>query len=120
MWLRGKMEIERSVCEDPRAVVYHLSGVLTDTKECYDFLEDVRKEIREGYLNVVLDLGKIPHVTSAGVGLLAACFTSAKNAGGRFCVVEVPERARVLLELVRLWDAIEHYATEEEALAALK
>ncbi len=119
-WLRGKLEISRTEHKDPKTVVYALSGPLTDTRECYELLDDVRGELKNGYLTIVLDLGKIARVTSSGIGLLAACFTSAKNAGGRMCLASVPEKTKILLELVQLWDIIGHYASQDEALAALR
>ncbi|MBD3236257.1 MAG: STAS domain-containing protein [Candidatus Eisenbacteria bacterium] len=119
-WLRGKLEITRTEHEDPKAVVYALAGPLTDTRECYDLLDDVRGELRDGYLRLVFDLENVVRVTSSGIGLLAACFTSAKNAGGRMSLVAVPEKTRVLLELVHLWDVLDHYPSQAEALAALR
>lgn len=119
-WLRGRLEITRAEHDDPKTVVYTLAGPLTDTRECYELLDDVRGEVRNGYLNVIFDLEKVVRVTSSGIGLLAACFTSAKNAGGTLCVVAVPEKVRVLLKLVHLWDALGHYESQADALAALK
>jgi len=119
-WLRGKLAIERSEHEDPKAVVYHLAGPLTDTHECYELLDDVRREIAAGFRVMILDLQGVRRVTSSGIGLLAACYTSAANAGGRLLITGVPERARILLQLVHLWEHLDHFATVEDALASLK
>ena len=115
---RRVLQVERQVHEDPRAVVFRLDGKLTGTKDSYEFLEDVRDEIHAGQPCLILNLGQVSRITSPGVGILAACFTSVKNAGGRLCIVETPDAARTLLEVVCLWQMIEHYDSEEEALKA--
>ena len=118
-WLRGKLEVERSEREEPKAVIYHLKGSLIDSRECYDLLEDVREEIRTGYKDFVLDLEGVRRVTSAGVGLLAACYTSVTRAEGRLHVSGVSTETRMLLELVNLWSYIKDFDTAEEAHAAM-
>jgi anti-anti-sigma factor len=111
-----KLQSERIVHDQPKAVVHRLSGILTDTREAFDLLEEIRAAIRDEFPLVVLNLSKIDHMTSAGIGVLAAAYTSAKRDGSRICVVGVPDRGRGLLELVGLWSLLEHAASEEEAL----
>ncbi|MCA9726276.1 MAG: STAS domain-containing protein [Candidatus Eisenbacteria bacterium] len=113
-----KLESQRIDHEQPQAVVYRLSGVLTDTKEAFDLLDDLRKAIRDGSPLIVINLEKIDHLTSAGIGVLAAAYTSAKRDGSRICLTNVADRGRSLLELVGLWALIEHRDTEADALTA--
>lgn len=119
-WLRGRLEIERSEYDIPHAVLYRLNGSLIDTHESYELLDDVRKELRDGFRIIILDLKNVRRVTSAGIGLLAACYTSARNTSGHLVVIHTPEHTRTLLQLVHLWDVISHYESVDEALAALQ
>ena len=112
-----RLEIERIQHEDPKAVVYRLEGVLTDTKDCFGLLEMLRKDVKGGGSRVVIHLGKIEHITSAGVGILAACYLSANNAKSRLSISGASQQARSILQIVKLWDILDHYETEEEALA---
>ena len=112
----ARLGVERVQPEKPDTVIYRLSGRLTDTKESYAFLEEVRGEIKQGISFVLLNLEGIEYLSSAGVGILAACYTSAKNAGGRFGVAAASEGARKILEIVCLWDALERFASEDDAL----
>ncbi len=114
----AKLDVERVLPERSDAVVFRLSGKLTDTKESYAFLEQVRGEIKKGVSLVLLNLERIEYLSSAGVGILAACYTSAKNAGGRMAVAAVSDAARKILEIVCLWEALERYPSEEQALKA--
>ena len=112
----AKLKVEQARPERSDAVVFRLSGKLTDTKESYAFLEQVRGEIRKGVSLVLLNLEGIEYLSSAGVGILAACYTSAKNAGGRMAIAAASEGARKILEIVCLWEALKRYPSEEEAL----
>ena len=55
---------------------------------------------------------------AAQADIIAACYTSVTNAGGRLCVVEVPKPVRTLLELVCLWPLLGVYPDEEAAVQA--
>lgn len=111
-----KLEVEKVEHEDPAAVVFRVSGILTDTKEAFDFLDEIRASIHKRVPVIVVNLKNVDHVTSAGVGVLAAAYTSAQRDGSKLCLVEVQDRSRQLLELVGLWAQVAHYDTEAGAL----
>ena len=67
---------------------------------------------------VTMVSGPTRPANQGGVGILAASYTSARNAKARVCIVSVPERGRILLEIVGLWGVIEHFENEEDALAS--
>jgi len=117
---RRALKVERVEKKVPELLIYRLSGDLTDRRECYDFLEELRGECQDGCPYVVINLEQVGFISSSGVGILAATFTSAKNAGGRVCIVGVSERGRTLLEIGGLWTVIDHHAPESEALEAAK
>ena len=113
-----KLGIERIGHDDRRAVVYRLEGRMMDTKEAYAFLEEARGELKKGCRLILVNLSKVDYLSSSGIGILAACYTSARNAGARMGVVGASEPARKVLELVCLWDALERFETEELGLAS--
>jgi anti-anti-sigma factor len=115
-----KLEVERIEHNDPKAVVYRLSGLLTDRKDCFDFLDNLRQDVRKGDSCLIINLEKTEHVTSAGVGIIAAAYTSVTNAGGRMCLVGASKRVHTLLELVGLLSVMNHYETESEACCGMK
>ena len=111
-----KLEARWVERDDPAVTVYHLSGTLTGSSESYAFLDELRKRVRKGHTRVVLNLEAVEAMTSEGVGILAAGYTSVMNATGRMCLAQVPERSRVLLGVVGLLAVIGECATEEEAV----
>ncbi len=79
-----KLTVERIETGDASVIVYRMSGLLSNTTESYTFLDEFCHCVRKGETKAVLNIEKIEHVTSAGVGILAACYTSVTNAGGRW------------------------------------
>ncbi len=115
---RKTLLVEQELNQATQSAVFRLSGKLTGTKECYEFLEDAREAINAGHRHIVVNLEKITHVSSPGIGIIAACYTSAQNAKGSLAVVEVPTRVRTLLEIVCLWKLVGGHISEESALQA--
>ncbi len=112
----NKLEVKWVEHGETPVTVYHLSGLLTNSPESYAFLDEVLGRVRKGHNRVVINLDQVGHITSAGVGILAACYTSANNAGGRFCLTRVPDRARAILNVVGLLSLVGECPTEEEAI----
>ena len=69
--------------------------------------------------NIVVDLAGVPYVDSAGLGALVNGLVSAQRNGGRFLLAGVVPRVRDLLQLTKVDSLFSHYATAEEAVAAL-
>jgi|WetSurMetagenome_2_1015567.scaffolds.fasta_scaffold619771_2 anti-anti-sigma factor len=114
-----KLTVERIESSEAGVTIYRLSGLLTNTPESYAFLEEFSHRIRKGETKAVLNLEKIEHVTSAGVGILAACYTSLTNAGGKMALALVPLRAHVILNVLKMLDFLGDYPSEEAAVKAV-
>jgi anti-anti-sigma regulatory factor len=115
----GKFEYQRVDPEGLPVTIYRLSGGLTGSPECYAFLEEVSERARKGHKLVSFQMEGIEHVTSAGVGILAACHTTLTNAGGRLALAAIPQRAHAILNVLKLLEILGDYGTEEEAIQAL-
>jgi len=72
---------ERVEHEAPRVLVFRLSGKLHGSPRCFEFLEDVRDEVRDGRRSVVIDFAGLDMMNSTGVGIVAACYTSQESRG---------------------------------------
>ena len=108
---------ERERHEESDALIFRLAGNFHGTPPCYEFLETVRDEILAGRRRVVINLAGLDKMNSTGIGLLAACYTSLKNVDGTLVLVGASDRFQAMLEVVCLWDMVEHHETENDALA---
>lgn len=114
-----ELTIERHPRTDPNVVVYRLHGVLAHQHEAYQFLESVREDLDAAGCSVFADLSAIGRIASAGVGILAACFSSANRVGLTFGVIGVPRQVEMVLSVVGLTAVLPTFATEEEAVASM-
>ncbi len=112
-----ELNVERVVDPKGRHVVIRLSGVLGETQASYGFLDEMRKDMGTLPPTIVISLHGVERMTSPGVGVIAATFTSAQNAGKRLVLVAVPKVHLRVLEVAGLTAVIPVKATEAEALA---
>jgi len=110
-------KLEAGEAEQDGVRIYRLHGVLTSSPEAYAFLDKVMDEVHRGDRRFVINLEHVDTLTSAGVGILAACYTSVTNGGGRIHLAQVPARARAILKVVHLLELLGDFPTETEAVA---
>jgi anti-anti-sigma factor len=96
--------------------IYRLNGALTDSDESYSFLASARGEMSADPRPLLLDLGGVEHVTSTGVGIVAALYKSAANADRTIALAGLSRRNEILLEVVQLFRFIAAFADERAAL----
>ena len=88
-----------------------------ETDECHVCVKDF---IAGGNKNIVADLSHVKWVNSKGLGMLMACFTSLKNAGGEFKIAGATEKTKSLLMITKLLTIFECYDKVDEAVASFK
>jgi anti-anti-sigma factor len=100
------------------AVVYRMRGVLGDTQHCHDFHESFQAGLADSPARIVLNLGGLENLYSAGIGIIASCFTSGRAAGKRVvlcCCNSVIKRSLTLTGVMPL---LPDFDTEDEAITA--
>ena len=88
-----------------------------ETDECH---KRVKAIIAKGLTKIVIDLSKVKWVNSRGLGMLMACFTSLRNAGGDLKLAGASEKTNSLLMITKLITVFECYKTAEEAIQSFK
>mgnify|MGYP001825014199 CR=1 FL=1 len=114
-----QLSVEHIARQDGRTLVYRLRGVLGESSYSFELLEEVRRQMREGPERIVFNLEHLEYITSTGVGVIAASLASARRNEKGFAVSGVPSQVRKVLEIAYIWPVLDHYDTEDEAVAAL-
>lgn len=109
------LQVEHITRQDGNTFVYRLRGVLGESTYSFEFLEELRRQVKQGPDRIVLNLEHLEYITSSGVGVIAAAYTSARRAGKVFCLAAVPPKVRRVLEICGVFDTIDHYQSEDEA-----
>ena len=82
--------------------------------------EEITKLLAEDKKKLILDLGEVSYMDSAGVGELVSVYTSVKNRGGELKLAALTKKIKDLLSITQLMTIFDTYETLEEALASFK
>jgi anti-sigma B factor antagonist len=113
----GVMKIhERTVGE---VVILAVDGDITlGDASATGLAERVRELVRNGHDRVVLDLGRVRHVDSAGLGDLVQCCAAVRTRDGAVKLLNVARRLNDLLVVTRLLTVFDCFDDEADAVAA--
>jgi anti-sigma B factor antagonist len=111
------MQLEQRIVGNVAIVT--VTGDITMTRDGNVLLKDkVQSLLLQGHKNLLLDLGGVAHVDSAGLGELVHAWASTKNRGGSLKLLNATKRLHDLLVVTRLLTVFDAYDSEAEALAS--
>jgi anti-sigma B factor antagonist len=107
---------ERRVGE---VVVLSIDGDITMAAGGATRLADTVRGLLQREHRILLDLGRVRFVDSAGLGELVQCAAAARTRGARFKLLGVNQRLSDLLVVMKLLTAFECFDREADAIASL-
>ena len=111
------MQIDERVIGD--ILIMAVTGEITLNQGGDVMLKDkVRSLIQQGHRKLVVDLGKVSYVDSAGLGELVQAYATMKSAGGALKLVGLTKRIKDLLTITKLVTVFETYDNEAAVLAS--
>jgi anti-sigma B factor antagonist len=111
------MQLEQKI--QGNVAIITVSGDITLNKGGDILLKDkVQSLIQQGQKNLVIDLGGVSYVDSAGLGQLVHAYATTKNKGGSLKLLNVTKRLRDLLVVTKLLTVFDTYDDEKAALAS--
>ncbi len=100
-------------------VIITVNGDITMAKGGDMALKDkVRSLIEQGHRKLVLDLGDVSYVDSAGLGQLVQAHATASASGGALKLARVTKRLKDLLTITKLVTVFDWYSDEQTAVAS--
>lgn len=82
--------------------------------------DGVDRLVAEGRLNILLDLGQVTRLDSAGVGMLVCKYLTVFRRGGRLKFMHLTARADELMHVTKLFDVFEIFESEAEAIRSFR
>ena len=111
------MELEERTAGD--VVIVAVTGDITLTKGGGVALGDkVRSLVQQGRKKIVLDLGGVAYMDSAGLGELVQAYATTKGKGGSLKLARLTKRIHDLLTITKLVTVFENYETETAAVSS--
>src|SRR5215203_1852205 len=98
-----------------------IRGDITLSKGGDVLLKDkVQSLLQQGHRKILLDLGNVSYVDSAGLGQLVQVYATTSHLGGSLKLLNLTKRLRDLLVLTKLLTVFDSYDSESDAVASFK
>lgn len=98
--------------------VLDLEGRIVLGEESSALRERVKSLLGQDRKHIVLNMGNVSYIDSAGLGALVASYTSAKNQGAILKLVNLGQKFREVLQVTKLLTVFEVYDTEQAAISS--
>jgi anti-sigma B factor antagonist len=76
----------------------------------------IKDLLADGQRKILLNLGDVTYIDSAGLGALISSYTTTKREGGNLRLMNLTKRIQDLLAITKLITVFDTYDTEAEAL----
>lgn len=96
--------------------VLDLSGKIVLGEGDGQVRERIKDLLSDGQRKILLNLGDVTYVDSAGLGALISSYTTTKREGGQLKLMNLTKRIQDLLAITKLITVFDTYDTEQEAL----
>ncbi|MCL5670246.1 MAG: STAS domain-containing protein [Acidobacteria bacterium] len=110
------MALRMDTKESNGVTVLTLAGRITLGDESNHMRNKVKELLEQGNKKLVLDLGGVSYIDSAGLGTLVAAFTSARNRGADIKLANITEKFDELLSITKLLTVFSVYKSVEDAV----
>src|SRR5712692_4476895 len=78
--------------------------------------ETVKDMLKEGQRNILLNLGEVSYIDSAGLGELVGAYATVTNQGGQIKLLNVQRKVDDLLQVTKLYTVFESFTSETAAV----
>ena len=99
-------------------VILDLKGTIVLNEGDVVLRDKVNSLIQQNKLNILVNLGGVPYMDSAGLGELVRAYATVKRHGGALKLVNLTTRITDLLTITKLLTVFETFESEAEALAS--
>ena len=98
-------------------VVVEVSGKITLGEGGYTVLKDkMRSLVQQGHKKLLLNLGDVSYVDSAGLGEIVQAYATVNKNGGTLKLLNVTKRIKDLLSITKLLTVFDTFDNEAEAV----
>jgi anti-sigma B factor antagonist len=98
--------------------VLDLSGKIVLGEGDGQIRDRIKDLLADGQKRILLNLGEVNYIDSAGLGALISSYTTTKRQGGNLKLVNLTRRIQDLLAITKLITVFETHENEAEAIAS--
>lgn len=112
------MDLKMRTREAKDVTIIDLSGRLTMGEPCKAIRDEIHDELGHGTRKILLNLGEVTYIDSAGLGELTSAYTSVKNREGSLKLVNLTKRVHDLMQITKLYTVFDVFDDEKAALGS--
>jgi anti-sigma B factor antagonist len=98
--------------------ILDLHGKVTIGEGSREVRETIRALLENGNKNILMNLGDVSYVDSAGIGELVSSYTTVTNQGGQFKLLNLTKKIRELLAITKLLTVFDSFDDESTAVGS--
>jgi anti-sigma B factor antagonist len=98
--------------------VLDLSGKIVLGEGDLQLKERIKELLSDGQKRILLNLGDVSYIDSAGLGSLISSYATCKREGGQLKLVNLTKRVQDLLAITKLITVFDTYDDEKAAVAS--
>jgi anti-sigma B factor antagonist len=98
--------------------IVDLSGKITLGENTGILRDELRSLLAQGQKNILLNMGAVSYVDSAGLGELVGAYTTAANQGGTVKLLNLQAKMKDLLQVTKLHTIFPVFEDEASAVAS--
>lgn len=87
-----------------------------DTQTCTEMLAQITNVLKQGFFHLIVDMGQVNYVSSAGWGVFVGEIKGIREAGGNLKIVEMTPEVHEVFEMLEFNRILEAYDSLEEAI----
>jgi anti-sigma B factor antagonist len=100
--------------------ILDISGQIKFTQGDEMLKDKIHSVVHQGNKKILVNLGGVDYVDSAGLGELVGAYTTVAKAGGSMKLLNVTKKMRDLLSITKLLTVFETFDNEQEAVNSFK
>ncbi len=104
---------------EPGITVLELTGKISQGRESQRIETLVQDLLRQSRKKIILDISRVDHLDSTGIGILAFCYGTVNRNGGELRIAGATGKVLHLLQITRLDGVLPLCASIEAACASL-
>ena len=98
--------------------ILDLHGKVTIGEGSREIRNTIRELLENGNKAILLNLGDVSYVDSAGIGELVSSYTTVTNQGGQFKLLHLTTKIRELLAITKLLTVFDSFDDETAAIGS--
>jgi anti-anti-sigma factor len=114
MNLQFEIEAENDV------LIIHLKGKIISETDTVDLEQEFGKLLNQNLNKVIIDIEKLTHINSTGIGMMIKMITKSRILGGDLVVIGLNGNVAKIFDIAKLDEVFTLYSDKTEALEHFK